>query len=411
MKLYSSVLSSLIFVLFFSTFPVLSEQSVHNDSTEKDLVGKKKRPPVTDKLSEEELAFLVDSFFRVDSSIQERFDNKGKHPDLFIPEGITALQKEPTSETVLAKALAELSGSLNEAQLEFLQKESKKLSSSIRDQDPKDRDGRLLALAERSEWITYIFAGETPPSDSLPQAKDEKAFQAFKKEFLAALKTVNQKNKDLLGLIEEARRGNETAKKNLRSALDLKSLPTFLKAQNDFGGSQLFEHTAEAVAQINPEGIRYHDFKDGEGRTARVVVGKTPQEHAQNLSRFFKDSPERLGGYSFVSRPFSSGNPELINLTGKPVNVSPPAAGAGTSSATVESPLAKAARPIFQSKCAACHKGKGMPIFNFSEAADLVELGEMPKPPAPPLSPQEKSALIRFFRSGESKGDFTRMTQ
>ena len=249
----------------------------------------------------------------------QRFDNKKFFPELFLPEGITAVQKEPFNEATVAKALAELSGSLNEKQLENLEIKSKRLAGTIRDQDPKDRDSRLLVLIERSEWLSFILKGETPPSESLPQAKDERAFNAFKKEFLGALKEVNKKNKEILALIEEAKNGNETAKKTLRQKLDMKSMPDFLKAQNAFDGKALFEKTAEALAHIDKEGHRYHDFRDKDGKLARVVAGKTASEHVNQLSDFLRKNPERLSGYSLAARPIASGRPELINLTGKPL--------------------------------------------------------------------------------------------
>ena len=191
-----------LWTTFHSLFicPSFSEPSEHDSDVEKGVEGTKKRPPVTDRLSEEELDFLTQRFFRAEDSVSQRFDNTKNHPELFLPEGITAVQKEPFNETTVAKALAELSGSLNEKQLENLEIESRKLAGTIRNQDPKDRDSRLLVLVERSEWLSFILKGETPPSESLPQAKDERAFNAFKKEFLGALKEVNNKNKKIIGV-------------------------------------------------------------------------------------------------------------------------------------------------------------------------------------------------------------------
>ncbi|MFM8269649.1 MAG: hypothetical protein ACKN9V_05610, partial [Pseudomonadota bacterium] len=201
----------------------------------------KRRPPVLDKLSDDELLFLSENFFRVEESLKLRYDDKSAKPELFIAEGITAALSPDGKETGLAAALADLAGSLNKKQVDLLRTQSEDLAAKIREQEPADRDLRLLALIERSEWLTYIVRGETPPASSLPQSKDEEAFQRFKKEFQDAKKKVNQRNQEILDYIQEAKGGNSDAKKWLRQKLDMKSFSTFMKGQKDFGGDALFQ--------------------------------------------------------------------------------------------------------------------------------------------------------------------------
>ena len=78
---------------------------------------KKKRPPVTDRLSEDEMNYLTENFYRAQESIQARYDNKPKKPQLFVADGITAALSQRSSEEVLASVYADLLGSMNKTQI------------------------------------------------------------------------------------------------------------------------------------------------------------------------------------------------------------------------------------------------------------------------------------------------------
>jgi translation initiation factor 2 beta subunit (eIF-2beta)/eIF-5 len=383
-------------VIFLSIASVTAfSESQHNSTLLERIGSTRKRAPVTDRLSEGESLFLTENFFRIEESIKDRYDNKTEKPDLTIAEGITSALSKAPKETILATALADLAGSLNKTQLENLQKVSEALAAKIREQEPKDRDLRLLALIERSEWLTYIVRGQTPPTSSLPQPADEEAFERFKKEFKLAKKEVNQRNRQILDYIQEAKGGNKDAKQWLRQKLDLKSFATFMKGQKDFGGDALFEDVAEAMVWDDKDlGAKYHDFTDQKGNPIRLVVGKDPKKHAKHLADFLKKEHGRLGSFSLSPTRLKPNESQVVNLTGtRPV---PPATS-----------LATKALPVFKQACVDCHRTHQIPISSFSNAATLVQTGEMPQDRA--LSESEKKALIDFFLSPEPKEPFLQL--
>jgi hypothetical protein len=349
---------------------------------------------VTDRLSEDENLFLTENFFRIEESIKDRYDNKTEKPDLTIADGISsALSKDP-KETILAAALADLAGSLNKNQLENLKKVSEALATKIREQEPRDRDLRLLTLIERSEWLTYIVSGQTPPTSSLPQPKDEEAFERFKKEFRLAKKEVNKRNRQILDYIQEAKGGNKDAKQWLRQKLDLKSFASFMKGQKDFGGDALFEDVAEALVWDDKElGAKYHDFTDPKGSPMRLVVGKDPKKHAKHLADFLRKEQGR-GSFSLSPARLKPNESQVINPS-------------GTRITPQSNSLATKALPVFKQACVNCHRTQQIPISSFSNAAALVETGEMPQNQA--LSESDKKALIDFFLSNEPKDPFLQL--
>jgi len=368
---------------------------------------KKKRPPVTDRLSEDEMNYLTENFYRAQESIQARYDNKPKKPQLFVADGITAALSQRSSEEVLASVFADLLGSMNKTQILELQQKSETLAHSIREQAPEDRDSRLLTLVERGEWVGYILKGKTPPPSSLPLPKDEQAFQNFKKVFLEEHEKVNTANRELLDKIELAKSGDKRAKNDLRNRLDLKSLVPFLQGQSQSGGQALFQNVAEALVWKDDQGTKYHDFANSEGKSIRLVVGQTASDHARQLSSFLKKNPKRLSGFSLSPVSLTSANPEQINLTGKPQLQSQ---NQNESNQLSTTPLATRALPIFARACAQCHRTNRMVIENFGAAAQAVRNGSMPQPPQT-LSDQEKATLIEFFLSSEPKTGFTALTQ
>ncbi|NBX76943.1 MAG: hypothetical protein EBQ92_10350 [Proteobacteria bacterium] len=384
----------MVLISFFLSLNLFSENQ-HGSSLLERIGSTKKRPPVTDRLSDDELLFLTENFFRIEESIKERFDNKTEKPGLTISDGITtALSQEP-KETNLAAALADLAGSLNPNQIAGLRNASEALATKIREQEPKDRDLRLLTLIERSEWLTYIIKGETPPASSLPQPKDEEAFERFKKEFRLAKKEVNKRNRQILDYIQEAKGGNKDAKQWLRQKLDLKSFATFMKGQKDFGGDTLFEDVAEAMVWDDKElGAKYHDFTDQSGKTRRVVVGKEPKKHAKQLGDFLKKEGNGLSGFRLSPTKLQPKESEVVNLSGTNITPQPTS-------------LATKALPIFKQACVACHRDQQIPITSFSNAAALVRTGEMPQNQV--LNDAEKRALIDFFLSNEPKEPFQQL--
>jgi hypothetical protein len=392
MRFFSALI---VFFLILASVPVFPE-SQHNSILLERIGSAKKRPPVTDRLSEDEILFLTDNFFRIEESVKERYDNKTEKPDLTIADGISSALSSDAKETVLAAALADLAGSLNKNQLRSLQKESEALASKIREQEPRDRDLRLLTLIERSEWLTYIVSGRTTPPSSFPQPKDEEAFERFKKEFKLAKKEVNKRNQQILDYIQEAKGGNKDAKQWLRQKLDLKSFATFMKGQKDFGGDALFEDVAEAMVWDDKElGAKYHDFTDQEGKTARLVVGKEPKKHAKQLADFLKKEGERFERFSLSPTRLKPNESQVINLS-------------GTKLATPQSnSLATKALPVFKQACVDCHRTQQIPISSFANAATLVQTGEMPQNQA--LSESDKKALIDFFLSNEPKEPFLQL--
>jgi len=388
--------AKIVFFLFLASIPVFSE--VQHSSTLLERIGTaKKRPPVIDRLSEDETLFLTENFFRVEESIKDRFDNKTSKPELYIADGITSALSSDAKETVLAAALADLSGSLNKNQLEALRKTSEELASKIREQEPADRDLRLLALIERSEWLTYIVTGQTPPASSLPQPKDEQAFERFKKEFKEAKKDVNKRNRQILDYIQEARGGNTDAKQWLREKLDLKSFATFMKGQKDFGGDELFQDVAEAMVWDDKElGARYHDFINPAGKVTRLVVGKEPKKHSRQLWDFLQKEGDRFSGFSLSPKKLQPRDSDIVNLSGTRLSPKPIS-------------LATKALPVYQRACVDCHRAQRISISSFSDAAAMVQSGEMPKNQT--LSESDKKALIDFFQSNEPKGLFLQLIQ
>ncbi|NBX92063.1 MAG: hypothetical protein EBQ85_02390 [Proteobacteria bacterium] len=392
----------------------------HTSTAETEAAGNKKRPSSSEQLSSDELEFLQSGFFRVEESLRERYENSKDHKNLFLPAGITAALTAPGDESVIAAVLAELAGSLNMKQIEVLMNKGRTLASQIREQTPKDRDARLLTLAERSEWLAMILRGETPGAESLPLAKDEKAFERFKQEFLTAQKSVNNKNKDILSKIDEAKNGNKDAKKWLRDNLDMKSFTTFLSGQRESGGEKLFEDSAEALVWKDDQGNKYHDFTDPNGRFRRVYVASSPQEHAKAFGDYLQKNKAKLNNWALSPRRLEAGTPEIVNLTSKQApkptpsasGATPHPAGPTASSAPTPTPqgnLNQVATAIFRTNCVDCHVKDGTPITDFQMAADLVRSGSMPRNKR--LSAGEKSALIEFLTGPSSKEALIQMQQ
>lgn len=381
----------IIFLFLILTHQNVFPESQHSSSLLDRIGVGKRRPPVVDKLSEDELLFLTETFFRVEDSLKDKFDNKSAKPDLFIAEGITSALSNNPNEIVLAKALADLAGSLNKQQLLNLRALSETLASKIREQEPPDRDLRLLALIERSEWLTYIIEGKLPPPSSLPQSKDEQAFERFKKEFTEAKKAVNERNREILDYVQEAKGGNSDAKKWLRNKLDMKSFATFMQGQKDFGGETLFGDVAEAMVWDDKDlGAKYHDFTKKDGKVVRVVVGKAPRQHAKQLGEYLDKERRNLDAFSLSPTRQSPKESEVINLAGTQL----------PASAT----LASKALPVFKGACVDCHKNRLIPMSNFIDAADMVRSGAMPQNRT--LTDLEKNTLIDFFLSAEPKEPF-----
>lgn len=402
---FSSVVKVVVFSLLW--FVVTSDcirAEEHNQST---IETPKKRPVDPNRISSAELDFLSKHFYRAEESLKERYENSDKKRELFLPSGITSVLSKEGDERVIAGVLAELTGSLNETQVESLQTKAQKLAQKIRQQDPEERDDRLLTLLERSEWLGFILKGNTPPNESLPSPKDEEAFKKFKKEFLAAYKEVAKKNKTVLENIEKAKIGNKEAKTWLREHLDTKSFARFLQGQKESGGDQLFEDVAEAVVWKDTQGNKYHDFQDADGRVKRVYVENNPKDHANGLSRFLKESPSSLNGFS-LARKIEPGTPEVINLSKSTIQSSPvqtnPAANP-----TGQTSLASQALAIYKQNCTGCHLRENVQIADFRTAAKRITMQgnqRMPPPGSPELTPQEKDILIRFFTSNEPKTGF-----
>jgi len=261
----------------------------------------KKRPVDLNKISESELAFLSESFFRAEESVLAKYENKEQKPEVFLPFAITKALSKDNDESMVAGILAELTGSLNMNQIEKLKNSSQALAREIRASEPESRDDRYLAIVERAEWLGYVMEGGTPPIESLPTAKEEQAFAKFKKEFLESYKSVAQKNKTILDKIELAKTDGK-AKQWLRDRLDSTSFTRFMKGQLESGGEQLFQDLAESVAWKDDQGQKYHDFVQSEGKAKRIYVGKTASEHSKNLSSFLSKNADSLKGFKLSSK-------------------------------------------------------------------------------------------------------------
>ena len=409
----TAILSLLIYSAFGLVGSVQAETD-HSSSGSAEQAGSKKRPLGSEFISDNEIQFLEQNFFRSDESLRERYENATAKKDLFLPAGITSVLTEPPNESVIAQVLAELSGSLNKTQLDSLKKKAQEITSDIREKNPKDRDIRLLALTQRSEWLTYIIGGQTPGTDSLPTPKDEKAFENFKAKFLAAQKEVNEKNKEILAKISEAKNGNKDAKTWLRERLDMKSMTQFMQGQKASGGEQLFEDTAEAIVWKDSSGNKYHDFGDADGRVKRVYVDNSPKDHAKQFGEFLNNSAG-LKGWSISRTNLTAGTPEIINLTKKTLPSNPTSSSqsskptGGNSQAIPSGSLTTKATRIFANNCVACHKRDGNPITDFALAARLVQSGSMPR--GKRLSEEEKGALIQFLAGSEPKDHLLEIQQ
>lgn len=411
-----SKIAVLSFLLFFAFAPVslIQAETDHSSPGALEQAGSKKRPPVSEFISDNEIQFLGQYFFRSEDSLRERYENPSAKKELFLPAGITSVLTEPPNEAVIAQVLAELSGSLNTTQLKSLKKKAQELASEIREKNPKDRDTRFLALTERAEWLTYIMAGETPSTDSLPTPKAEKAFENFKSNFLASQKEVNEKNKEILAKLSEAKNGNKDAKTWLRERLDMKSLTQFMQGQKASGGEQLFEDTAEAIVWKDAKGNKYHDFGDSDGRVKRVYVDNSPKEHAKQFGDFLNNTAA-LKGWSISRTNLTAGTPEIVNLTKKTLPAGPAspaqssASPAGNTQPTPAGSLTAKATRIFANNCVDCHRRDGNPITDFALAARLVQSGSMPR--GKRLSAEEKGALIQFLAGPEPKDHLLEIQQ
>lgn len=381
-----------LFLLVASSLAVSEDR--HSDLLES-IQKQKKRPPVTDTLTQEELLFLTTGFFRVEESIQARYNNKAKKPDLFVPEAITSALIEPKKEDPIAAVFADLSGSLNLKQISKLKEESAELAQAIREKDPADRDLRLLALIERAEWVGHILEGKIPPPESLPSPADEKAFAQFKKAFLASHEQVMKKNAALLKAIDEAKKGNKTQKEVVRSLIDFKSLDPYLKGQVEFGNQALAQDLTQAITWKDEAGNFYHDLADGTGaNTTRVFVSNKPSENLSQLSNFLgsKSAQTRNGPLFVRPNAFAGKNFKTVNFTGAPLLGSQPTEQSGSNQGGPGS-LAARAQTVISQNCLSCHD---VSPDQFDEAKRRVQSGNMPKSPGF-LTPEEKSLLIQYF--------------
>lgn len=382
------------FRLSILSFLLVTELSIagtrHNDLVDS-IQKQKKRPPVTDNLTPEEVLFLTKGFFRAEESIQNRFNAKSNNPELFLPEAITSTKKDPRNEDSIAKVFAELSGSLNLKQIEKLKEDSAELSQLLRDKEPADRDLRLLTLIERSEWLGYILEGKTPPAGSLPSASEERAFSGFKTEFLKHHKEVVDKNKEFLKAIEEAKKGNKTQKEKVRSQLDFKSLAPYLEGQVEFGNEELARDLSQAIVWKDDSGNHYHDFSSVDGAVnKRVFVSESPSQNLNQLLGFWSSEASKVNGKPLTVSATRLSNPNLetVNLTGKPakgVNISPP------------NPSTQNAQALIQAKCTRCHAHtNGFLPEDYSKAVINLTSGNMPRAPFT-ITPEERALLIDYF--------------
>lgn len=393
-RIHTSKLSALNY--FFLAF-LLASGSVKSEIRHSELLNtiqtQKKRPPKTDTLSAEEVLFLTEGYFRSEDSIEDRYNNQSKKPELYLPSAITEALKNPKSEASIAEILADLSGSLNLKQISKLKDDSAELAQVLRDKEPVERDLRLLALIERSEWIGYILEGKLPPASRLPSADDEKAFQNFKEEFLKSHEQVMKTNKELLEAINEAKSGNKTQKERVRKELDFNSLEQYLKGQVEFGGEALAQDLAQAISWKDEAGNFYHDVTSKDGQdTKRVFVSELPKENLSQLMTFFKkqqtnpsQNPLRISPTKFTHQDF-----ENVNLTGSPLK--------GTSLSTeLSQSLRSRAKALVQGKCVSCHyHSGGISADQFSQAYSFLQSGRMPKDPVR-VSPEEKKLLLEYF--------------
>jgi len=366
-----------------------------SDTRHTDLVNsiqtQKKRPPVTDNLTPEEVLFLTKGFFRAEESIQIRFNDKSKNPELFLPEAITSATKAPRNEESIAKIFAELSGSLNLKQIEKLKEDSAELTQLIRDKEPTDRDLRLLTLIERSEWLGYILEGKTPPASSLPSSSEEKSFADFKIEFLKHHKEVVDNNKEFLKTLDEAKKGNKTQKEKVRSQLDFKSLGTYLEGQVEFGNEDLAKDLSQAIVWKDDSGNHYHDFSSADGAVnKRVFVSESSSQNLNQLLDFWSSKASKVNGKALTVSPTKILNPNLetVNLTGKPVK------GVNNSP---QNPSTQNAQALIQAKCTSCHRHtNGFNPGDNALAVQNLKSGAMPQDPIT-ITPEERALLIDYF--------------
>lgn len=375
----------------------------------------KKRPVDLDKISETELKFLSTQFFRADESILKKYENKEKKPDTFLPVALTKALSNESDESMMARVLAELTGSLNKKQIETLKETAQSLAQQIRASDPQDRDDRYLALVERAEWIGHIIAGEIPPSESLPTIKEEQAFAKFKKEFIEAYQNVAKENRKVLEKIELAKTDSK-AKQWLRDRLDTASFADFMRGQKQSGGDQLFQDVAESVVWKDDVGQKYHDFVQSEGQGKRIYVGKSAEENAKALGDYLLKKPNPLKGFSLSSQKIDPEKAEVVNLTKGPIISAPPPPPAPAPQATPpaqtqSAPVGSLTRAVsvFTQKCRECHINNHVNMRDLPEAVQRMQSRgseRMPPAGAPALTPDEKAALIQFFDSGEPKTPF-----
>ena len=388
--------------------PAFSEEHINDLLPQQ---ATKKRPVDLNKISESELKFLSSQFFRAEESLIRKYENKEKKPEVFLPFAITKALSNENEEGMIARVLAELTGSLNKNQINQLKETAQTLAKQIRSNDPDSRDNRYLALVERSEWLGYIIAGQLPPNDSLPTPKDEQAFSKFKKEFLEAYQKVGEDNKVILEKIELAKT-DARAKQWLRDRLDTASFSDFMRGQKESGGDKLFEDVAESVVWKDDLGQKYHDFVRPEGTSRRVYVGKSASENAKALGDYLTKKPNPLKGFSLSPQKIDPKTAEVVNLTNQPIAPAPQRPNQVASQGSAPS-FAQAVQ-VFSSKCRSCHLNNDIQMRDLGEAVQRIQSRgpeRMPPPGAPALSSAEQAALIKFFESNEPKDRFFEAVQ
>lgn len=277
------VLYGLIFLLVVAQSYSLGEES-HGSSTTQTSEGTA-RPGAETKLSDD-IAKSLAKLFPVftEEAVKERYGAD-------LPKAFEEIKK--SNEEPIATVIAEIFGTLNDAQATKLLTDVEAELKSEKDKEREKQDPNKINLLSRIKEAVL----------SIKKQDGDKDLAKFREAFEKKFKDVKEKNKEFYKLLDEALTNDAAKRKLLAGGYEPSLLLRFAKEQCASGNQSLCDKLAKGLTFEDAKGERFIDVVNGD-QNQRLAIGKEAD---------FKDSiadiAEQTRGFSglkLASKPHES---------------------------------------------------------------------------------------------------------